>query len=478
MTDSRTGLDTGAGAGPEPVVTKKAAEAAQAVRIRREAELLAHARLPGVVELVALEGGADDPVLVTARVEGTDLSRLSPLSVEEAAGVVAAVGAVVADLHDLGVVHGSLGPDHVVVRPDGRPVLCGFGYGGRLGEERPGGLTDPEPATEVAGVPGEPLTPAVDVFALGTMLRHLVDEAVAAPRVRGGRRRSAPRVEAEGLRAVAGRATVPEPELRPSARAVSAAVRDAVPAATLPRRCRGPDVDDAPGAAWPGVPRAGALGAWRPRAPRASELIPPRRRWRLVALSVTVLTLVATASVLRPGDRRHRITAPPPVSLAPPPTSTAPAMPGSDSTEPTAPATLGSPPPTVVGPTSSCPLVSSLLAADTDGDGCPEALQWADGVVSAGDRRWAVGQPGDVAVTGDWACRGQATLALLRPATGQVFVFGGWPPPGQELAAPLAAEVAGGFALRPADLDADGCPDLTVERGEGPPVPVHLPGRP
>jgi hypothetical protein len=130
-------------------------------------------------------------------------------------------------------------------------------------------------------------------------------------------------------------------------------------------------------------------------------------------------------------------------------------------------------------PARSCPLVTALLAADTDGDGCSEPLRWVDGVVEAAGRRWSVGRPGDVPATGDWSCSGRSSLAVLRPDTGQVFVFGGWAGPGRDVAAPLAARVEGAFALRPADLDGDGCLDLLVERAGGPPVtvPVRAGGR-
>jgi hypothetical protein len=40
--------------------------------------------------------------------------------------------------------------------------------------------------------------------------------------------------------------------------------------------------------------------------------------------------------------------------------------------------------------------------------------------------RFTLGQAGDVALLGDWQCRGNFTPALYRPSTGQVFVFDGW----------------------------------------------------
>jgi hypothetical protein len=118
--------------------------------------------------------------------------------------------------------------------------------------------------------------------------------------------------------------------------------------------------------------------------------------------------------------------------------------------------------------------MTSLLAADVDGDGCPEALRYTDGTLEAGTARWVVGQAGDQVAAGDWGCSGSSTLALLRPATGEVFVFAGWAPAGRDLAGDRAGRVPGGFALRTADLDGDTCHELVVDRPDGPPVPVPV----
>ena len=115
--------------------------------------------------------------------------------------------------------------------------------------------------------------------------------------------------------------------------------------------------------------------------------------------------------------------------------------------------------------------MSSVLLADVDGDGCLDALRYADGVLEAAGRRWSVGQAGDVAATGDWSCRGVRTLALLRPSTGEVFPLAGWD---GEVTARAAARVEGGQALRAADVDRDGCHELVVERGAQPAEVLRL----
>jgi hypothetical protein len=485
-----------------PGFRKAAADPSQVHRIVAEAEVLEAARLPGVVELIGIEGDADRPVLVTARVDGPDLST-AHLPLAEVAGVVAAVATTLADLHDLGLVHGALTGEHVLLGGDGRPVLCGFGYAARSGcppgAEWDGGQAVADPARR----PGDPLVPSTDVYALGVLLGELSAAAAQDPGRNylrtstykaagrwpgtcaggfgpdpqgtwsGTTRRSA----LHGLRAVVERATNPDPSLRLSARSLAAAVTLAVPEARLPRR-KGTAADDrvAIGRAdyltggrdtvKPGVLPTSPLHSLRIRAsaqrrPRAVGL--PRRV--VVASGGLVLLVTALAVVRLTGGSPAPPAAPAPADAAGGPMPTAAAT--------TAAATTASVPTpwteTTMRP--GCPDVESLLVADTDGDGCPEALNWVDGEIRSGERRWVVGRPGDQVAAADWTCTGRATLALLRPDSGEVYVFDGWAEPGRDRSAAVAGRVQGGFALRAADLGG-GCPRLVVERRGGPPVAV------
>jgi hypothetical protein len=95
--------------------------------------------------------------------------------------------------------------------------------------------------------------------------------------------------------------------------------------------------------------------------------------------------------------------------------------------------------------------------------------------VDAGVARWSLGNPGDVAAVGDWDCDGEASAALLRPATGDVFLFADW----AEVAAPVTVratrQVAGGVGIR-AEADADGCDRLLVDLPDGTSTRVEVRG--
>jgi hypothetical protein len=115
------------------------------------------------------------------------------------------------------------------------------------------------------------------------------------------------------------------------------------------------------------------------------------------------------------------------------------------------------------------------LRADVDGDGCDEALAFADGVLTAGAVHLGVGVPGDVVAVGRWTC-GAATLALLRPATGEVFRFDGWAAPGHPVPAVTLGRVDGAVGLRVTTQPKAACDELTVSRRTGPPVIVPVAG--
>jgi len=165
---------------------KEAETAADRRRLLTEAGILAAVAHPGVVRLLRAEG--DPPqTLILELVEGTDLARASIDSAEVLAGIGAAVATTLADIHDLGVVHGAVDPSHVLIDQQGRPVLCGFGAASR-----------PLTRTELIGLAGD------DTAALaGVLVSHLPSSADvrlrAALRRAAGRRGRSRRIDARWL---------------------------------------------------------------------------------------------------------------------------------------------------------------------------------------------------------------------------------------------------------------------------------------
>lgn len=83
-------------------------------------------------------------------------------------------------------------------------------------------------------------------------------------------------------------------------------------------------------------------------------------------------------------------------------------------------------------------------------------------VVSIGDRRWAVGAPGDVVLVGDWDCDGTPTPAVLRPGNGGFYVFDRWATDGEVAPARRIGNFPGAVTA-----GAAGCGSAVVSSAEG-----------
>lgn len=386
-------------------------------RIRRESDLLAAARHPGVVELLRLDDHGEHISLVTALVEGRPLASIRSLVPEELAGLGAALATTLADLHELGTVHGAVSADHVIVRHDGSPVLCGFGSGGRIGELVPGRSS--------------PLQPAIDVAGLAAVVRHFA----VGP-------------DGRALREVARCALEPETDGASMARRLADRLSTAVPGARLPA----PSTAEATAHREPPRPRNTRLGRFGAKTARgiamAVALIVVLGIWMAATGAVPDSVSTPTTSFPAIGQARAKS-----ITTEPSPAATSIEADRRQGPVTTAPET--------------CPDTVGVLTADVDDDGCEEALSFEGGVLAAGARRWQLGRPGDIVVAGDWSCRGLRTLALLRPATGEVFRFDGWASADRDVVGDPLAQVEGGRAIRPADIDGDGCHELVIERFDG-----------
>lgn len=370
---------------------------------RAEATRLTAAAFPGVVEVIAVrpaagEAPGDTVEIELALVEGPTLAEAPSPDVADIAALGAALGSILAELHDRGLAHGRVTPSHVLVAEGGRPVLCGLGDG-----------------TDAA--------PALDVRQLGELVRWLVGRSAPAPvddrrRVTRALRTRGPGGATQAVLDAVAPALAEDPAQRPSARALAASLdRAAAEARRVERADRvDPTVDG-----------------------DADRRHVPVRAAATAALALVVAAGAALVVISPGGDGPSR-------------SPRSPAGPAA------VPATAAARP--------ACPVVAGLRG-DLDGDGCDEPLTASDGVLWSATSRVSVGRVGDVVVTGDFDCDGRATPALLRPATGEVFVFAAWATPATAVAARRAAAVAGGTGIRTVDRDGDGCDELVVDRAEG-----------
>jgi hypothetical protein len=382
------------------VAVKLARDHEEAVRLDREAAVLTAFRHPGLVRMVGHVPGSE---LVTARVGERDAARSPAGELRQALARTAALAALTADLHDRGLVHGAISPEHVLLTPDGRPVLCSLHLAGPPEEPFPDATQDP------AFPAGAPRRAACDVHGIGTVLANELAAVRARPLTDRRTRRAADRLVRS--------ATHAEPSRRPGAGALAAALA----------RLAGADA----------APSSSSAGRHR-RGPAARR---PRRPSALAPAVAAVLAVLGAVAVVARGESGVPSSAAPPAAL--PSTTTAGSFPD--------------PPPTTPAPEPAVPPTAGPPTAEPPG---PPPEVEHDGA------RYRVGEAGDRATTGDWDCDGVPTVALLRPSTGAVFVFPAWADTGGTLDTPERTRLPGATDLRAAPR-LDGCDDLELATPTG-----------
>jgi len=110
----------------ERTLVKRATSVEGRARLGVEAAVLRALAHPGVPQVVAVVEEDEATELHLVWVGPHSLATHPELPPATAALLVGAVADVVADIHDVGLVHGRITPDHVLVGPDGAPVLTGL----------------------------------------------------------------------------------------------------------------------------------------------------------------------------------------------------------------------------------------------------------------------------------------------------------------------------------------------------------------
>jgi serine/threonine protein kinase len=388
-----------------------------------------------VVELLRVTTEDDGTVeLVTAFAGPHSLDTCGPLPLARAAALVAALAETVADLHQIGLVHGRVEPSHVVIGARGQPVLCGFAGAGHTATIPPSSPQPPPDFCDPAAPIGTPLSASSDVFALGALLRTLVLDSDAGAEPIPERRWSLARLrrpwsgyQRRALLNLSDQATDDEPLRRPPARRLAAAIRDTMPEARLR-----PQLEAARAVEQDHSTDEDPFASLRPTV-GVDESRPAGRMLTLVAGGVGLSLFFFGLSSLRGGGDGSFPTL----------------EPHAETTAPTTPTT---------GPTTQAELPSSPPPRETDR------------VVDIGGARYEVGLPGDIVTVGDWDCDGESTPAVLRPSTGEVFVFDDLARSDADVEVHALETVPGAVDL--ADGGGDGCAVLVVSTSTGEHVEV------
>ncbi|MCX6466247.1 MAG: serine/threonine-protein kinase [Pseudonocardiales bacterium] len=206
-------------------------------RFEQEAQTLAGLRHPGLVAVhdVGVEQG--HAYLVMELVDGPTLAQELTRERYDAAGATQIgleLARVLAHVHDEGIVHRDVKPSNILVEQDGRVRLADFGISQLTGAS---GMTSAGETVGTAAylspeqVRGAAAGPPSDVYALGLVLLECLSGRPEYPgsgwdaaEERLRRAPAVPRDLPEPLRGTLGAMTAAEPERRPTARAVAAAL--------------------------------------------------------------------------------------------------------------------------------------------------------------------------------------------------------------------------------------------------------------
>jgi serine/threonine protein kinase len=147
---------------------------AQLAQLRTEVEAAAQLHHPNLVEVYDFDEHNGEPYLAREYVEGYSLGLAEGIAgplqpVEQTAALVEKLARAIDHGHQRGLVHGGLKPSRVLLGADGTPKIMGFGLA-RIWRAEPSGYLAPEQVEHQ----GEAISPATDVYALGTILYELL----------------------------------------------------------------------------------------------------------------------------------------------------------------------------------------------------------------------------------------------------------------------------------------------------------------
>ena len=430
------------------LIAVKQVPAERAGDIEREAEMLKSLDHPGVVRFVDVVDTPDGGRAMHTEFVSSDTWATRPLTdpAERAAGV-AALAAVVADLHDLGIAHCQLSTAHVLHGEGDGPVLCGL----RLASEASlsNRHTDLVALADLCHDPsleGGPLIAKLSSLADGTRAGRLSARELArrldlllakrstvADPIRtpgggsGGRHKNRSRrrsLMVAGTLLAASAAALAVVIWSRGGQAVSA------PAVIIDRT----EPTDGSGSQAGGITTPESAEASDPPGAviaAAGDTTPAGDTANITAAAGDTATAGDTANAAAAG-----------LAASPAPASPAPMVPGILDRG------SGTGPDQVEGSVGGSPIAApsgSPLAptADSVNLGRPEdpAGHEIGAVLEHGGHRYGVGAPGDFVQTGDWDCDGRATPAIVRPSTGHVVLFDAWPAPDQSISMPVRWQV-------------------------------------
>lgn len=376
------------------LIAIKQVAAERAEDVQQEADLLRRLNHPGLVRFVDVVVTENGGRALHTEFVNSDTWASRPLAdpSERAAGM-AALAAVVADLHQLGVARLQLTPTHILHGEDDFPVLCGLTSTADASPENR--LADIVALADLChdpsmgrGAVATKLFSLAETARAGTLSARELARRLKMLSVKRPARSAPVRVAGGGVLASLRRRVRPKPLIWAGAVVVAACAAFVIGA-------RNGDPGPAPQEA-SGVPTEIGPGKTGDTAVHANPAA--TTDGRAAPDTEDPAGTVDTGAPGRPAD-------------------------GADTESSSDPA----------GARGSADGPSPIAEAGQSAVSVREAAA----IIEHGGRRYAIGATGDFVETGDWDCDGEATAAIVRPGTGGVVLFDDWPGPGGTISLPV-----------------------------------------
>ncbi len=416
------------------LIAVKQVPPARAAQADREARTLERVDHPGVVRLIKVTDAEDGGRHVHTLFVSSDTWATRPLvNPTDRAAAVAALAAVLADLHDMGVTHGNLRACHVLHAEGDRPVLCSFGNAGDDSAENV----------------------RADLDALADLM-HDEDLGSQAP--------------AQKLKSLAAATRAGHLSARQLASRVDLLLKRRDRRSQLIRRRKvwrkGSGADNTTkrhsGLSW-GLLVAGAVGVVVGGVAVAARLTsgPQQGPSPAEAASAQLGQFGEGQQPASPaGGADHTLGTQQTSATGAAGRAAATGSAGASGVQ-TTPQAVGDPVAAGVewgasdpggggSSSGSEPQVNDSGRFEASASARPgnsldgtvagtgsQATTAAGAILEHAGRRYAIGASGDIVLTGDWDCAGEPTPAIVRPTSGAVVVFDTWPAPGESISMPV-----------------------------------------
>ncbi|MET0356260.1 MAG: protein kinase, partial [Cellvibrio sp.] len=151
--------------------------------LTREARMAASLNHPAFVKIHALEDDDNSQAIVMELIKGETLKYIianNPPDLAQAINIIRQIAEAMQQAHDIGLTHGDLKPSNIMQEPSGCVRILDFGLASKADAQATTSMLQQDPQGTIAYMAperllGAPLSPQIDVYALGVIFYELLN---------------------------------------------------------------------------------------------------------------------------------------------------------------------------------------------------------------------------------------------------------------------------------------------------------------